>query len=145
MFFSLLVAVVPFAVMIDADMTVEEMKQTGMAKLSAQEKVALQNWLEGRYGKKMVAQNEKKPAPILQENLKNGHYIRLSDLSLWEINSPDTPITQGWITPVEIKVSASQDPAYPYILTNTLTGSSVKARKATSIDPSPKTEIPKRG
>ena len=38
----------------DADMSVQEMKQTGMAKLSAQEKMALQNWIETRYSKREV-------------------------------------------------------------------------------------------
>jgi hypothetical protein len=80
-----------------------------------------------------IAQSPKSPPPVLQENLKNGHYIRLSDNSLWEINPSDTPITQGWITAVEIKVAPSQDTAYPFTLTNTLTGSSVKARKAQSL------------
>lgn len=120
----------------DADMSVQEMKQTGMAKLSAQEKMALQNWIETRYSKReVIAQNlsgKKNLPPTLSENLKNGHYIRLSDNSLWEINPSDTPITQGWITPVEIKISASDDSSYPYNLTNSLTGSTVKARKAES-------------
>jgi len=112
----------------DSAMSVNEMKQTGVAKLSVQEKMALETWIETHYSKKMVAQASKQ-APTLQENLKNGHFIRLSDNSLWEISPADTPITQGWITPVEIKVASSTDPTYPYTLTNSLTGSSVKARK----------------
>ncbi len=117
----------------DAGMSVQEMKQTGMTKLSAQEKMALQEWIEGHYAKKEIAQNSNKTVPSLQENLNNGRYIRLTDNSLWEIRQSDTPITQGWITPVEIKVSQSDDSAYPYNLTNTLTGSSVKARKAQAV------------
>ncbi len=112
----------------DSGMSAEEMRQTGVAKLSAQEKMALETWIETRYSKKLVAQNSKK-TPVLEENLKNGSLIRLSDNSLWEINPTDTPITQGWITPVQIKVTSSDDSAYPYNLTNTLTGSTVKARK----------------
>lgn len=112
----------------DSGMSVEEMRQTGMVKLSAQEKIALETWINQRYSKNLIAQNSKK-GPILQENLKNGSYIRLTDNSLWEIDPNDTPVTQGWITPVEIKVTASDDSNYPYNLTNTLTGSTVKARK----------------
>ena len=120
----------------DSSMSVEEMKQTGMAKLSVQEKMALETWIENRYSKKFVAQNTKR-GPILQENLKNGRLIRLSDSSLWEIDPADTPITQGWITPVEIKVASSDDSAYPYNLTNSLTGSTVKARKPQTQPPAP--------
>jgi hypothetical protein len=112
----------------DSNMSVEEMRETGTAKLSVKEKMALEAWIDKRYSKKFIAQNSSK-GPILQENLKSGHFVRLSDDSLWEIRPEDTPITQGWITPVEIKVTLSDDSEYPYNLTNTLTGSVVKARK----------------
>ena len=69
-------------------------------------------------------------SPTIQENLNNGRFIRLSDDSLWEINPKDTPITQGWITPVEITVAPSDDANYPFRLTNSLTRSSVLARRA---------------
>jgi hypothetical protein len=86
--------------------------------------------VEGR----VAQQNKPKVAgPILQENLKNGSYIRLSDGSLWNIRPEDAPITQGWITPVEINATPSGDKDYPYTLTNSLTGSSVKAKKVTSV------------
>ena len=71
--------------------------------------------------------------PLMQENLKNGHYVRLSDDSLWEIDPADTSITQGWITPVEIVVTPSKDAAYPFTLKNSLTGSTVRARKAQKV------------
>jgi hypothetical protein len=112
-------------------MSAEEMKETGISRLSPQEQMALEEWIEEHYDKKLTTQNNKQ-GPVLQENLKSGRYIRLSDNSLWEINPADTPITQGWITPVEIKVSANNDKNYPYLLTNTLTGSSVKAKKPTT-------------
>lgn|SRR3990167_3773811 len=83
--------------------------------------------------KRIGAQKPKTAAPMIQENLRNGSYIRLTDGSLWNIHPEDTPITQGWITPVEIQVSPSNDREYPYTLTNSLTGSSVKARRADSV------------
>ena len=131
-------AILLAAALFDANMSPQEMNQTGMSKLSAQEKQALQKWLDANYTKKSpaVAQSPKSTTPTLQENLKNGTFIRLTDNTLWEIKPSDTPITQGWITPVEIKVAPSNDTVYPYTLTNTLTGSSVKARKAQSIPPS---------
>lgn len=112
---------------LSANMTPQEIEQTGIAKLSGQEQGALQSWIDERYKKR--AQTKKKPGPILQENLQNGRYIGLSDQSIWEIHPADTPITQGWITAVEIKAEPSGDEKYPYKLTNSLTGSSVKARR----------------
>lgn len=118
----------------DSHMSEEEMNQTGVSKLTIQERAALQEWIEEHHSKKLVTQN-KKPGPLVQEILKSGRYVRLSDNSLWEIDTPDRPITQGWITPIEIKVAPSDDTNYPNTLTNTLTGSTVKARKAQNIRP----------
>lgn len=117
-----------------SQMTDQETKETGVSKLSAKEKKALQVW----FNKKNTTQNNNtKKNPSLSENLNGGHYIRLTDNSLWEINPPDVPITQGWITPVEITVGPSGDINYPFILTNTLTGSSVTARKAQALPGAP--------
>jgi hypothetical protein len=71
--------------------------------------------------------------PVLQQSINSGHYIQLSDNSLWEISPSDTIITASWITPVEITIESSGNKAYPYKLTNTLTGSSVLARRATNL------------
>jgi hypothetical protein len=122
------------AQVIDYDMNRQQQKETGVYKLTTKQKQALQEWIDAHYAKR------EEPLPIrgsstnavLSENLYNGHYIRLSDRSTWEINPEDTPLTQGWITPAEIIVSQSGDPNYPYKLTNSLTGSSVKAKKASN-------------
>ncbi len=119
------------SLLFDTVMSEEEQKETGLAKLNLQERMALRDWIEEHYTKKIVAQ--KNSGPILQEVLKGGKFIRLSDHSLWEIDPDDTPITQSWITPNEIKIGQSSDTEYPYSLTNSLTGSSVRARKAQKV------------
>jgi hypothetical protein len=124
MFILLIAAALTF----DTQMSEKEKSETGIAKLTFQEKMALQNWIEDHQPSKKTGK-EKKSDPILQEVLKNGRFIRLSDNSLWEIDPADTPITQSWITPIEIKATPTNHPDYPYHLTNTLTGSMVKARK----------------
>jgi hypothetical protein len=111
-----------------SSMPPDEIKKTGIEKLSLEEKKALDKWIKENYLKKSISKN-KKQGPVLQENLNNGRLIRLTDNSLWEIRPADTPITQGWITPVEIQVTSTDDPIYLYHLTNTLTGSIVKAKK----------------
>lgn len=128
----MLTILIAVAIAFDSNMSEEEMRQTGIAKLTIQERAALQEWIEEHHSKKLVTQN-KKTGPLVQEVLKNGRYVRLSDNSLWEIDTPDRPITQGWITPTEIKVAPSNDTDYPNTLTNTLTGSTVRARKAQSV------------
>lgn len=117
----------------DAKMSNDEMQTTGISRLNIQERRALENWIEDHYEKKTSLQGKKKE-PQIQENLKCGHYIRLTDDSLWRINPKDTLITQSWITQVAIVVQTTDDELYPFFLTNSLTGSSVKAEKVTLIN-----------
>ncbi len=121
---------------IDLEMTPQDKKKTGVFKLRDQEKATLQAWIDSRYEKRATALNQKAvPAtkPSVTEIFYNGKYVRLSDGSLWNIRPQDTPLTQSWISSPEIIISSSQDATYPYKLTNTLTGSSVFAKKAAEL------------
>lgn len=129
MMFMILAAAVTFG----SNMSQEEKKQTGIAKLTIQERATLQEWIEEHYAKKVVAQN-KGSSPVIEAVLKRGRFIRLSDETLWEIDPQDTLITQSWITPSEINVAENTDDDYPYSLTNSLTGSKVRARKAKKVE-----------
>jgi hypothetical protein len=132
----LLLATLLAVEVIDLDMTPQDKKSTGVFKLRDKEKARLQQWIDSHYEKRAQPLAQKPPIlvkPMISENFYNGKYIRLSDGSLWNIRPQDTPITQGWITSVEIIIEPSQDPDYPNKLTNTLTGSSVLAKKATEL------------
>lgn len=119
---------------LDFDMTPQERKKTGISKLTDKEKAALQQWIDNHYTRRAepVQAPVSNKHPQISENLQNGRQIRLSDGSLWTIRPKDTPITQSWITPVDILITQSGDPTYPYKLTNSLTGSSVFAQKAST-------------
>lgn len=123
------------AQLLDFDMTREEQKATGVYKLTDNQKQALQRWIDRHYTRREepLVENANHAPAVLSENLQNGRYIRLSDRTTWEINPNDTALTQGWITPAEIIISQSGDSNYPYKLTNSLTGSSVKARKVSRV------------
>ncbi|HSW71856.1 MAG TPA: hypothetical protein VLG44_00410 [Chlamydiales bacterium] len=112
-------------------MTKEEEFKTGLHKLSTAEKLALQEWVAQSYSAKPKAARP----PQISEVLANGQYVQLTDGSLWKIHPNDTPITQGWITPVEIIVQQNGTPPYNYTLTNSLTGSIVRAQAASSLPP----------
>ncbi|MES2274277.1 MAG: hypothetical protein V4487_08825 [Chlamydiota bacterium] len=123
---------------LDFDMTPDEKKKTGINKLSDKEKASLQNWIDNNYAKRnQPIQKGVVERGTLQENLKSGRYLRLSDGSIWNIHPGDISVTQGWITPVDIIVTQSSDSNYPYKLTNSVTGSSVRAKKVESIPASP--------
>ena len=126
-FFALLIA----TEMIDLDMTPQAKKKTGIYKLSDKEKEALQVWIDRHYEKRFapLPLTNPKGHPTIQENLKAGRFLRLSDESLWRIHPSDVPIVLGWMTPVEILIADSKDSAYPKKLINSLTGSPVRARQ----------------
>jgi hypothetical protein len=136
--FTLLIAMfhVIAAETLDHEMTPQERKKTGVSKLTDKEKASLQQWVDTHYEKRgaPLGQDETvEQRSLLQEVLRNGSYIRLANGTLWNINPDDTNISQGWITPVDILVTQSGDPAYPYKLTNSLTGSALRARKVDKI------------
>ncbi|MDE3046481.1 MAG: hypothetical protein KGJ02_07545 [Verrucomicrobiota bacterium] len=121
------------AEILDHEMTSQEKKETGVYKLSDKQKAALQEWIDIHYEKRqtpLATRSPHKNRPTLSESLLNGSYIRLSDGSLWNVRPQDTPFTQSWINAVEIIISPSNDKEYPYKLTNSLTGTSIYARKA---------------
>lgn len=118
---------------IDDVMSPSDAKKTGVNKLTPQEKQALMEWVN-RYSAGGTVAGGNGNYPSISEVLGGGNYVRLSDGTLWKINPADTPITQGWITPVGIIVSENTgDSIYPFKLTNSLTGSSVRAQAATSL------------
>lgn len=121
---------------LDTHMSPEEEKATGIYKLTPAEKKALQNWINKNHVKRPGA-HPKSALPKISQVLERGAYVRLSDNSLWEIAPEDRPISQSWITPVEIIPEETGEDPYPYTLTNSLTGSRVKAKKIEAIPASP--------
>ena len=126
---------------LDFDMSPIEKKQTGVNKLTDKQKAALQHWIDNHYTKRDVplANTAPKQRPTISELVQNGRFVRLSDNTLWAIAPQDVSITQGWVTPVEIIVAPSGDSEYPFKLTNTLTGSTVRAKKAEAVTQVPGT------
>jgi len=135
---------------LDIDMNSQDQRNSGVYKLNNQEKASLQQWIDTNYQKRSAQpQQEMMPppnnsmmapppttrsvkgtTPTLSENLMNSKYLRLSDGTLWNVRDEDVPIAQSWITPVEIVVSNSSNPFFPFRLTNTVSGSSILVRKA---------------
>ena len=118
----------------DTEMSQGDKKSTGINKLTDAEKAALEQWIDANYQKKsteeLSSQQVKGLLPTLSENLMKSQYLRLSDGTLWNIRPEDVPIAQSWITPVQILVSQSSNPFFPYKLTNQVSGTSILARKA---------------
>lgn len=117
--------------LLDHSMDSSDRKKTGVYKLSDKEKAILQKWIDTHYVKReepLLQEGTTKHA-LLEENLQNGKFIKLSDQTLWEIFPEDTSLAQGWITPVEIITTKTNQGEHPYQLFNSLTGSSLRAKK----------------
>ena len=121
------------APLFDANMSPQDKKNTGIYKLSDQEKGALKEWVDNSYSRPTA----KKTNPSLSEILYNGSYLRFTDNSIWNVRPQDTPISQGWISEVEILIDPSDDPNYPFKLTNNISKSSIYAKRVQSLPTSP--------
>ena len=119
-------------------MTPQEKEKTGLSKLTKKEQTALEDWVYNNYEKRaypLFASKQAGRRPHIEENFNGGRHIRLSDDTSWKIHPSDTPVAQGWITPVEIGISDSGETEYPCRLTNSLTGSSIRALQVAKTRP----------
>ena len=64
----------------------------------------------------------------LKERAGSGNSIRLEDDSLWEVNPADRITCSLWLCTEGIVVAESQNPDYPYLLTNTDDPGKLEAR-----------------
>ena len=116
-------------------MSQDDQKKTGVSQLSDAQKQQLENWMNDKFVLKTTSSDT---APLtLQQNLQNGSQLELSDGSIYEIAPSDRSKTTFWLTPITMTITASNDPMYPALLTNTLTGVSVRAKqvRAATIKP----------
>jgi hypothetical protein len=74
---------------LDTHMSQEDRQNTGVDKLTPQERKALQRWIDQHHDVKPG----KTKHPEVSEVLSRGGYIRLSDGTMWKIYPADTPIT----------------------------------------------------
>jgi hypothetical protein len=113
---------------LDEVMPKEVQQKAGINKLSVKEKIELENWLNQTFVLKM-----QKVAPTaelsLSININSGRQLQLSDKSIWEIAPGDVPTSSVWITPFPVKIVPSNDPDYPFLIVNSNSGVSVKAKK----------------
>ena len=101
-------------------MTKTEQDRTGILKLSANEKAALEVWLTN-FVTGIVAQRSNIYLGVgqehwVQETIGSGAFIRLEDNSLWEISPIDRINTILWLPIDNVIVIESANSLYPYKL-----------------------------
>lgn len=115
--------------LLDDVMTREEQHRTGIDKLNAKQKMELEKWLNANFDMKSGEPEPASRQVDLSVNVNNGKRLRMSDGSLYEIAPGDVVYTALWITPFPLKITETDDPYYPYKITNTNTGRSVMAKE----------------
>jgi hypothetical protein len=121
-------------------MSLDEQKKTGVSQLSEMQKQELEKWMNDKFILKSSRTDT--PPLTLQQNLQSGAQLELSDGSIYEIAPSDRSKTTFWLTPITLKISPSNDPKYPALLTNTLTGVSVRAKQVRAATVQPQTNPP---
>jgi len=118
---------------LDQQMTLPEKQQTGVVNLTLKQKQALASWIDLNY---MPMSTLQQAPPVAQENAlslsvngQNGQQLILSDYTRWQVHPQDVTTSSAWIAAVPLTVKAGTDPMYPYVLTNTTTGQSVRAKQ----------------
>jgi hypothetical protein len=138
----------PFTVLANSNQTVElskvmslqEQQETGVYRLTFQEKQALEKWLtswtirllnEGSGSDSAFFTNETLPPELntVKRVFRNEGNIELSDGSLWKISPVDLFRASSWLPRDKIEIAKSQDLYYPYTLTNYSTKVSVGAQR----------------
>ena len=115
-------------ILLDHVMSKEDQKKTGVDKLTKNQKIALENWLNQNFIPRVVPK-ESESELFLSINIDNGHKIQLSDNTLWEVSPDDVNTSSLWLTPFAVKIIPSGDPEYPCLIVNKESNVSVKARR----------------
>lgn len=125
--------------LLDEVMSIEEQKRTGVAYLTPNQKIALEQWVNKNCNCPSTknVNKEEHQALYLSINIDNGREIQLNDNSIWEVDPRDYLISEAWLTSFPIKIIPSDDPDFPFLLVNKSTGVSVRVRKGIAPPPTP--------
>lgn len=117
----------------------EVQKQTGVDRLSEEQKKALADWISTQMSQTQqnattYSSTDTQPDSIeryLSENIQGGRVLRLSDNTMWEVNPDDVTISRIWLFPFPVKIEPDEvtNPAYPYKFTNLRTGTVIHVKK----------------
>jgi len=110
-------------------MTKADQERTGVSKLSAKEKAALEQWLtrfaiavatkvapEAPAAPKAAAYGAAGQKHWVKSKADGGAFVQLEDGSLWQISPLDKINTMLWLPTENVVVVESNNPQYPYKL-----------------------------
>ena len=119
-------------IFLDDVMSQEEQKKTGVSRLTPNQKLLLEQWLNQTFILKSVNSSQATGSLTLSMNMDEGRKLQLSDGSIWEVDPTDIAQSASWVLPASIMISPSNDPEYSSLLINQNSGVSVKAKRIPS-------------
>jgi hypothetical protein len=126
------------AIILDEVMSLEDQKRTGVAYLTTNQRIALEDWLNKNCNcTNRIAPPEAKKNLYVSINIDGGKKIQLNDNTIWDVNPHDYPISEAWLASIPIKIDPSDDPEYPFLLVNRNTGESIRVKKGVAPRPRP--------
>lgn len=112
------------------DMPQNIQKETGVDQMNPDQIKALTSWIE-KWSQSQIPQTPP-PAPNqVVSVLGDGHFVKLGDGSVWNINSNAWIYTYYWKAGDTVQISPGSDTLFPYSLTSSSSSQSVNAQKAT--------------
>lgn len=112
-------------------MSLEDQKSTGVIHLTQEQKKALAEWFVKHGYYEIQAQVNYNQALTVALNVGAGQKLMLSDNTVWEVASEDQETASSWIGSVRVELTPSGNAAYPFMITNIQTRTSVKVKKST--------------
>lgn len=113
-------------------MTAEEQKMTGVDKLSAKQRAALQMWLNKKFDLKEVPTEYANLKIYVIENYNSGTRLLMSNHKTYEVAPEDRGQAEFWLSPFPISIESSTNPDYPLKMINTSIGTGIAVRELTS-------------
>jgi hypothetical protein len=124
--------------LLDEVMSREDQKRTGVAYLSTNQRIALEQWLNLNCNcSTRINPVEKAENLFVSINIDNGRKIQLNDNSIWDVDPRDTATSEAWLASIPIKIVPSEDPDFPFLLVNRNTGVSIRVKKGEAPPPMP--------
>lgn len=114
-------------------MPIEVQKKTGVIRLKQHERKELAKWLHEKCFSSSSKGEASEKYLKVSLNINGGQKLQLTDNSVWDIKPSDVKISSTWLSDITVKIYPSGDEEFPYLIVNTTTKRSVKAKKGSSV------------
>ena len=89
---------------LDEVMSSEDQKKSGVAYLTTQQRIALENWVNKNCNcPNRIAPEETNKTLFVSINIDGGKNIQLNDNSIWDVDPDDYLLSEAWLSSIPRK------------------------------------------